>query len=443
MLFKRVARALVQPAYALGALVNKRSMARRSRAAWVLYRLASLLKKERADRYLQRSAAFAALHEFEKAAVWYRKAIRLRPRHHALYPTGVALAKSGTLTDPFFTALLNGLETEELAAMIRHVGSAPARYQPSQFWLYYMTFNALQLEAGGIENFKRTVNNNYFNWTAASDLDAQIGALLKLRGVETGSNRLSAVGTKPVEFSDDNWRRYVQLIELLYEFARQSDSFGMLEMEEPGIGNPVILNVDGHVVTQDLCNTTLELNTIMDHAGFGRNDRFTMCELGAGYGRVGQLLLRAFPNARYVVFDIPPALYVSQWYLTRAFPERKTFVFREFTDYAAVKDEFERASIAFLAADQVEMLPNRLCQIFVNISSLHEMRLDQIENWFGQIDRLCQGVFFSKQFLDYPNTVDGISVKEEDYPVLPRWQHLDRRISPTFHLFFEAAYRVL
>jgi hypothetical protein len=49
---------------------------------------------------------------------------------------------------------------------------------------------------------------------------------------------------------------------------------------------------------------------------------------------------------RYFVFDIPPALYLSQWYLTTLFPERRAFEFRHFDTFEEIESELSRAEIA-------------------------------------------------------------------------------------------------
>jgi putative sugar O-methyltransferase len=59
---------------------------------------------------------------------------------------------------------------------------------------------------------------------------------------------------------------------------------------------------------------------------------FTLAELGAGYGRLGYVMLKT-AQCQYFVFDIPPALYLSQWYLTTLFPKRRAFRFRRFDTF--------------------------------------------------------------------------------------------------------------
>lgn len=181
---------------------------------------------------------------------------------------------------------------------------------------------------------------------------------------------------------------------------------------------------------------------MMEHAKFGHDDCFTVYELGAGHGRIGYALLKAFPNARYVVIDIPPALYVAQWYLTSLFPELPALKFREKWGDEELKDGIQRASLVFLSPDQAEQLPNRSCDIFINICSLQEMKMEQVENWFIQIDRLCSGYFYTKQYFDHVNVFDGDVIRQGDYPARQDWKLVFTRASPTFPSLFETIYRI-
>ena len=66
----------------------------------------------------------------------------------------------------------------DLAALIevmrQNVTAAPEIYRPGKFWDALITTNLQMLRSEGIENFKRTVSNNYYNWLVTSVRDPQI-----------------------------------------------------------------------------------------------------------------------------------------------------------------------------------------------------------------------------------------------------------------------------
>jgi putative sugar O-methyltransferase len=368
---------------------------------------------------------------FADAAKAYRAAIAADPERSTVYEVGQRLAQdeSQSLESGFYSALIDQLRTPELRAMFIHIAKAPALFQPSRLWLYFMTYNALQIETGRIENFKRSVNKNYFNWTADRDVAEQFKAV---KGTLDAADKLLS--------GKDLYHKYLRL---LYDFTKERDNLNLLrDLKEPEIGNPIFFEHNGVRISADMCNTTLELNTVISTAGLTRNSDFTLYELGSGCGRIGYGLLACFPNARYVAIDIPAALYVAQWYLSNLFPDTPVFRFRDFSDYRDIKPELERSRIAFLTPDQAGMLPPKSCDIFMNICSLQEMSRKHVDYWFGDVDRLCRGIFYYKQSKEHYNIMDEFSLDKKDYPVKESWRTLLDRTCPTFPMLFELIYRI-
>jgi putative sugar O-methyltransferase len=224
---------------------------------------------------------------------------------------------------------------------------------------------------------------------------------------------------------------------MLWDYASRTCPF-LDQLAEPEIGNPPRLLRNGRLFSQDLANSALEAQSIL--AGLpGTSGVKRVGELGAGYGRNAQVLLSLLPGVRYVVIDIPPALYVSQRYLSSVFPTRKVFTWRSFESYAEIKDEFEQADIAFLLPSQIELLPDGVFDLFVNVSSLHEMRLEQIRYFFTQIRRLvrAQGWFYLKAWKVSHIPFENIVIRKEDYP-LAEWRILFERQAMVQTRFFEA-----
>jgi len=78
----------------------------------------------------------------------------------------------------------------------------------------------------------------------------------------------------------------------------------------------------------------------------------------------------------------------------------------------------------------------------VNISSLHEMTDAQTENDVGQIDRLCRGRFFTKQWWVSQARANGLVIREFEYPIPPLWTRIYRWRHPIQRLFFMALYDI-
>jgi hypothetical protein len=137
---------------------------------------------------------------------------------------------------------------------------------------------------------------------------------------------------------------------------------------------------------------------------------------------------------------MPPALFVSQWYLSRLFPGHKVFRFRPFEDFDDVADELAAADIAFLAPDQFYMLPDGYFDIFATISSLAEMTASQISQYLGLMCCKTRERVYIKQWREWENPLDGTQLVESDYDLMPGWRKRLSRIDSVQNLFFETVW---
>jgi len=342
----------------------------------------------------------------------------------------------------------------DLPAMWAEMERAPAIVQPSELWTSLNEHNLRQLDEQGFARFKRTINQNYFAWVPHELLDDQLGVMIKewLRRpqprvftarlcdvslLETGPDRMNPFRTVRAR------RILVFFLAMFWEYVRRRDPRGLLDrLEEPELGDPVTASYRGRRISQDMCNSVHELYCATHALPGGNPSSGGVLELGAGYGRVAWAFLQAFPEARYIVCDIPPALAIAQEYLTTLFPQRRTFRFRHFEDAAGVADELAGAQLAFLTPNQLELLEPLGVSLFVNISSLHEMRPEQIAFYIAQVGRHTSGYFYTKQWLDWHNPDDDVRVAREDYPIPPDWETMYSHRHPIQRAFFHALYRV-
>jgi putative sugar O-methyltransferase len=317
-----------------------------------------------------------------------------------------------------------------------------AEVMPSAYWTELNERSVRHLRETGYEHFKRSLATHYFTWVPALR-DAQFRFLARRLPPSTvvacAARALLAERHEP--FARKQSAVYSLLTFLLWEYARRNDPDRLLDrLDEPSEGDPPRLRLGGRRISQDLANSMLEYRSVAE-AGLAGRVR-TVLELGAGYGRTAFVFLRLQPGVKYRIVDIPPALYVAERYLAGQFADRRVFRFRPFASYAAVAAELEAADIAFLLPRQLELLPDRSADLFVNISSLHEMRPDQIAYYFGQIDRLTRGWFYTKQWKESRNPADGLVIREDDYPVPAHWRRVYSRPCAVQTYFFEALYEV-
>jgi SAM-dependent methyltransferase len=234
----------------------------------------------------------------------------------------------------------------------------------------------------------------------------------------------------PTSLDDAEWRGvgwprsdrwlYAFATRLLWEHARRRDTFGVLDNPEPAIGRPLPVHWRGRLISQDLANAALEV-TAIGRALSGRRPQ-SILEVGAGYGRTAYALLNAFPDASYTIVDIEPALSIARWYLGQLFaPER----------------------LHFLPPDTMDELPRGSFDLVVSISSLHEMRIDQVERYLELFDHVAMGgTVYLKQWSRWKNPADHVTLEFADYPIPIAWSPLFDTPAPVQTNFREAAWDV-
>lgn len=329
----------------------------------------------------------------------------------------------------------------EIKSMFDEFPKYRAEILPSKYWEELNRKNLQQLADSRYENFKRTLARNYFTWIV-NPLNKQIRFLMREAGFWQSIKIFSGALKAP---RHDLLKRkhtifYNILTNLLWSYVEKNDTEGHLKrLHEPLEGNPLEVIRDGRLISQDLANSLIEYEAIL-HPDLDRREVRTILELGPGYGRTAYVFLTLQPGCRYILVDIPPALYVAQRYLTALFPERKVFGFRPIDNFEDVQEEFANADIIFLTPNQLELLPDKSVDLFINISSLHEMRMDQVRYYFGEIERLTRKYFYFKQWKETTVPFENETIREADYPVRDEWDLVYRQQCTIQHKFFEALY---
>jgi len=309
-------------------------------------------------------------------------------------------------------------------------------YVPGAFWKHYAALHVRLLERYGIDNFKRTVGHNYQNWLMTSPKDPQAARLRELWATHMSSQPLRNSGELPddVGFHDpaifpfyvlsqpEAFETYKLSVGLLWEYTLAGDEHGILaDLSESPLGNPLRIYRNGKLISSDLCHSVRERNEILQHTALRGDEGIVVGELGAGNGRLAEIFGRT-TNYRFMIFDIAPALYVSQWYVKKLFPHEKVFEFRPFGSYAEIREELAASRFAFFTANQIELLPPGSIDLFININSLTEMAHAQISNFLAQIDRVTKSWLYLQQWYHWKNAIDAIEVTKDSFRPVGNWQ---------------------
>ncbi|MCA3475564.1 MAG: putative sugar O-methyltransferase [Methylocystis sp.] len=346
-------------------------------------------------------------------------------------------------TDP------RGLEPA-LQAMIDHVAKADPIFRPSQFWAYFRDQNLRQLGAVGIGNFKRTINQNYYNWLPTSAEDNQFRALLRLTAdhpsssaflarLDGGDAEVESVFAASPLASEDAREIYRLFVGMLWSYTCATSPNDLpAVLAEPELGNPLPVRLGVRLISQDLANSIRERNTILapveDELAKGRGQNIV--EIGAGYGRLAYVVVSSAP-CRYTIVDIPPALHIAQWYLSRLFPAKRIFRFRPWKSFYDVAAEIAESDVVFTTPDQFARFPDNAFDIGIAISNLAEMSPEQIRLYLDLLGTRVSSFVYIKQWITSDNTLDGHRYHRADFDLAPPWARLVDRTDAVQDRFFE------
>lgn len=308
-------------------------------------------------------------------------------------------------------------------------------------WKLLSTKNLNQLFDDGYNNFKRTINHNYFEFFVEEN-DPQI------ENIEVYLPQyICDEGRKTYQINnnmtDDEKKRltYQYFVFLLLMYAQSVDEKKYLDsIDEPLEGNPIVVKSNDKNYSQDLCNSIIEYYVLSSNLPI--NSLNTVLEIGAGYGRNAYVFLKLNQHIKYIIVDIMPALYISQRYLSSQFSNKEIFTVQHFDKYDDIQEKFEHSDIIFLLPHQVNLLPKNLIDLIINISSFGEMTEKQIKEYFYQIERLKTNYFYTKQWIESKNPFDKLNIRAEDYPVNQNWEKLFLGRCVVQNNFFEAVYKL-
>jgi putative sugar O-methyltransferase len=341
-------------------------------------------------------------------------------------------------------------EDRELAELIetmrRGVADAPEIYRPGEFWDGLIAANLEMLRTDGIANFKRTVSNNYYNWLVTSPLDPQVRnavvAWLRRPSLTPLRTRLQEpmTGLRTVDrgqaydLSSFAARRYTFFVGVLWDIAVRGDTHGLTSrLAEPEIGHPVPLRSRGRLISQDLANSIIEFTFAARSPAVGDGAR--VAELGAGYGRLAYVYAHA-RDLTYCVFDIPPALAVAQWYLTRTLGEDRIVAYSREREFGRIESRLMPGTVAFFTPDQLELFPDGWFGLTQTISTLPEMPAPQSAHYLGLLAAKSSHAVFLKQWRQWRNEADQVDLREEHYRLPEPWYLHLRRTDPVQPAFF-------
>lgn len=278
-----------------------------------------------------------------------------------------------------------------LERMLEDTRSAPAIYQPTNYWAVYEKRFLPELRRWGLRDFA-TRRNSVLSSFGGTDLFPDYGANLKglFSCLNPLLNRVLPLRL-PYDMRPDDIKRAV-----FDQVALLGEKWGARPLEALEIfpaGNPSDLVCrNGKAYPTSVLRYYLEYAYCCRFIDFDRVS--ILVELGSGAGRQAEVVKRLHHHVTLLLFDIPPQLYVAEQVLKAIFPGevvsyRQT---REITSLAGIA-RTGRGKIHILGNWQFPLLRELPFDLFWNSASFQEMEPDVAAHYLGVVDPQAESVY--------------------------------------------------
>ena len=168
----------------------------------------------------------------------------------------------------------------------------------------------------------------------------------------------------------------------LYDLIHHLDK-DLLKISDSKFGDPIGFYKNDKFYTSLFLNNLKHINIIKKNTDF--NNIRNVVELGAGIGMLASCFLKLNKNIKYLIIDIPPTLFFSEYYL-------KNLGFKVF-GYKDIKNEkkinlnevFKNYQVCCIPSWKLELLKDYSSDIFINIGSFQEMEKEASINYINII----------------------------------------------------------
>jgi putative sugar O-methyltransferase len=219
-------------------------------------------------------------------------------------------------------------------------------------------------------------------------------------------------------------RLYEWFISTFYFLLRSRDRLNILERVEASpadaapqavtrggarveFGTP--LTIDGRRVSADLLFSVYDFYNLYELEPAVASDALIVGDLGAGWGRLGHLLLQVNPRIRYVIFDIPESLLLSASYLPQLLPGAEHSRYAETRAAGSfTRDTLMGKALWFLASQDLRKLSANALDLMVNVASFQEMKAAQVNRYLEIFDDVVLGghVYLRNEYIGGASRID-------------------------------------
>lgn len=187
----------------------------------------------------------------------------------------------------------------------------------------------------------------------------------------------------------------------IWKYLTKEQSISPDSLNMPRFGNQTGAHIDNNFVVLGSFFNEIYSNMIIKL--LNTNSHNTVVDIGGGYGKLGYYILKNLNKSTFIDFDIPEVLVLASYYLSKSFPNKKTFFYGEEKFNAENLKNYE---LIFLPPWEIEKIKDDTIDVVINKNSLGEMQPQTANNFIDHIHRISKYFFsmnhefFRNQFID-------------------------------------------
>jgi putative sugar O-methyltransferase len=316
---------------------------------------------------------------------------------------------------------------EEMIVIIDKFLSSNSKNFISGWWKYNNIKDIKALSNKGIENYGE-IFLHYYTWY--DWFTEEIEELLKELKDEKIDIKVNIYKKHEGLNYNESFKLNILLLSL-YNLLKMKDEFvylGKLKDDSFCSNSHPFIEIENKKITHDKINSLLEVSEIKKLNLL--NDNNNILEIGAGSGRLADTILSIQDNCKYVICDIPCALYVSYFRLKKHFKDKKIFLAIDLDDRIDLNSALENHDIIFIFPHQLKYIKKNFFDLTLSISALHEMERNVIKFYMDNIGHVSKSLYFTvwKETL-IPFSLKGTKLyaSNKSYFIKEEWKEISNK----------------
>lgn len=175
--------------------------------------------------------------------------------------------------------------------------------------------------------------------------------------------------------------------------------------------------VDGLTVSFDHLNSLNSVRTILKNMPDLLEEPKVVLDLGAGWGRMGHVLLQLNPMITYCILDFPEVVAVSRRRMLDLFPEKDVVDYDSVRNWKSIGKFTRMHPFVFgTPQDLLKFLPNSI-DLFISINSIQEMESGHRDMYL----KILEDRVLNSYILASENAIHGRKEPLSTYQIPPTW----------------------